>query len=131
MCNTKKILTNFLIVLVLLSNASYAFSTTFCEMTKKSVCKCSMNDKENKNITQDKISFHKNSCCKTDVKFISNSSEFESYQKVNIRNISTVFVISKIFQISKPVFSCIDNKDVLIFFNIPYDIPVKNSSLLI
>ena len=131
MSKTKKILTNFLILLVLLSNASFAISSTLCEMTKKSICSCSMNEDNNTKNTSDKISVHRNSCCKTEVKFISNTSDYESFQKVSIRDISNVLITSKLFQISNPFSSNINHKEVLLFYNISVDIPVKNSSLLI
>ena len=128
---TKKILTNFLILLVLLSNAGFAISSTVCEMTKKSVCSCSMNEDNNTKNTSDKLSVHRNSCCKTEVKFISNTSDYESFQNVSIRDIFNVLITSKLFQISNPIFSNIKGKEVLLFYKIPDDIPVKNSSLLI
>ena len=131
MSNTKKILTNFLILLVILSNASYAFSTTFCKMTKKNVCNCSVSDEDNSNGISEQMSAQSNSCCKTEVKSISNSSDYENFQKVSISDISTILITLKLFQISNPIFSNINVKDVLLFYNIPDDIPVKNSSLLI
>jgi len=90
-----------------------------------------MNEDNNTKNTSDKISVHRNSCCKTEVKFISNTSDYESFQKVSIRDISNVLITSKLFQISNPFSSNINHKEVLLFYNISVDIPVKNSSLLI
>jgi hypothetical protein len=100
-------------------------------MTKKPVCKCTMNVNDDFSSTMGKMFNHSNSCCKTEVKFISNSSEYESYQKVSIRNISNALITIKLFQISNPVYSGIKSKDILLFYYIPDDIPVKNSTFLI
>jgi hypothetical protein len=127
----KKILTNFLVLLVLLSNASFVFSSTFCEMTKKPVCNCSMNNDDNTKRTVESISSQIKSCCKTEIKFISNSSDYESYRKISKNNISTIFIPVNFIQILNPISSDINCKEILLIYKIPDDIPIKNSSLLI
>lgn len=78
-----------------------------------------------------KISTPMKSCCKIEIKFISNSSEFESYQKVNNSVNSVVLISTKIFQISNPILYKVNGKDALIFYDNPIDITVNNSSFLI
>jgi hypothetical protein len=90
-----------------------------------------MTEDNNSNTKGEKISSHLESCCKTEVNFISNSSDFENHQKDNTRNISFVLNSSNPFQISNPVSLNTTYKEVLLFYNIPADIPVKYSSLLI
>lgn len=82
-------------------------------------------------IKGEKISFYLNSCCKTEVKLISNSSVFENTQKDISSIISSVPISSNTFQISNPISLNITYKEVLLFYNIPIDIPVKHSSLII
>jgi hypothetical protein len=127
----KKILINVLVLLVLLSNASYAISYTLCKMTKKSVCQCSMTNENNSNTAGEKISSQSNSCCKSEINYISNSSDYESYQKVTLSNISNTLITSNFFQISNHVSANFTGKEVLLFYYIPADIPVRNSTLRI
>jgi hypothetical protein len=100
-------------------------------MSKKTVCKCSSNNDNNLNSSAEKLSNQTKSCCKIEIKFISNSSDFENNDKVSKYNISTVLIFKNTSQLSNPSYSKIKAKDILLFFKIPNDIPVKNSSLLI
>lgn len=89
-----------------------------------------VNDNSSNN-TAERISGQAKPCCKVEIKLISNSSDFESNSKASKSNISTLLVFTNISLLLNPSYSKINAKDVLLFFNIPNDIPVKNSSLLI
>jgi len=98
-------------------------------MTEKPVCKCSMNDDDGLVYNIDKIYTQQSSCCKTDTKFISNSSDYENTHKININNVSAILYTSKLINILFPISSNINFKKLQ--FLISTDIPLRNSSLLI
>jgi hypothetical protein len=83
------------------------------------------------NNTVERISNQTKSCCKVEMKYISNSSDFESNNKISKSDISAVFIFTNINQYIYPSYSKVNTKGVLLFFNITNDIPVKYSSLLI
>lgn len=98
-------------------------------MTEKPVCKCSMIDDEDPVYSIYKIYTEQSSCCKTETKFISNSSDYENLQKINIISASVFLNASKHINILFHISSNINFKKLPIL--ITTDIPLKNSSLLI
>jgi hypothetical protein len=124
-------LTNLLIALVLLANASYAISYSICGMTKKISCNCTMDrDDEQGNISSDSYITSK-SCCKTEVKTISNSSDFENINKFEINTVSIPIHSTELINLTDNNFINNIGKEILIFYTKSIDIPVKYSSLLI
>lgn len=127
----KKILTNLLIALVLLANASYAVSYSICEMTKQSSCYCSMDSDEEQGTNSGDTQFTSKSCCTNEVKLINNSSDFEQHSKVEINVNSFVLHFSDLLNAVENNHSNLLGKEVLIFYQPRLDIPVIYSSLLI
>ena len=74
---------------------------------------------------------HPKSCCKTEVKFINNASDFESASKIDINSISLILNSTNFVLLTSNNFEKLDGKDLLIFYNLPIDLSVKYSSLLI
>lgn len=131
MSKTKKILTNFLIALVLLANASYAISYSICEMTKKSYCSCTMDSDDEQGYVSSDSYLTSKSCCTTEIKVINNSSDFESINKIGITTVSIAFQSTDIINLTDKYSSNSTNKEILIFYPKSIDFPVKYSSLLI
>ena len=69
-------------------------------------------------------------CCKEEVKVISNASDFESLNTIKIFQSSCVINCSSEFN-NLNFFRTSDTPLKFIFYNIPKDLPVKYSSLLI
>lgn len=131
MKRAKKILIVFSVFLVLISNAGYAFSTVYCEMTKNSDCECLIFGEENQTGNTIQISIESESCCKVEVISAVNSSDYESY-KNNTFNIfiSQILTVNQ-FQITNLLLSNFNGKEILGFYTLPVDFPVMYSSLLI
>jgi len=82
------------------------------------------------NINIKGVVFKSKPCCDEKRKEISNSSVFDSHKKIEINSLSSFIILSEDYSIQSnnslfPVY----NK--LIFYNLPRDIPILNSSFLI
>lgn len=131
MNKTKKILIVFSVFLVLISNANYAFSTVYCQMTKNSDCECSMFDEENQTGNTIQISPDSESCCKVDVISVINSSDFESYKTETYKDNSPVIITANQEYINNLSISNFSGGEIFLFYALPVDLPVMYSSLLI
>ena len=129
MIKTKKILTYLFVFLVLITNTGFTFTSEFCSMTKKSTCKCSMNN-SNVNVVIKGVVFKSKPCCDEKRKEISNSSVFDSHKKVEINNLSSFISFAEDYSIQTK-FSNIPVSTKLVFYNLPRDIPILNSSFQI
>ena len=129
MNKAKKTLTYLFVFLVLISNTGITITSEFCNMTKKSSCKCIMNKTEN-NVNIKDVVFKSKPCCEEKRKEISNNSVFDNYNK-NTNNILTGYInlsdenTIQIHNSNPPVFQ------YLIFYKLSRDIPILYSSILI
>lgn len=113
----------------MLSNVNYAFSSSRCEMTMKSTCKCGM-IKTGLNIKGD-LNVHAKSCCTTEIKIISNSSDFESNSKAGVNKVTEIISHNNLLNLPYSLLSGNNLKEVLLFYPEPIDLAVMYSSLLI
>jgi len=118
-----KILVSTLVLLVMLSNISYAVTYSICGMSNTSICLCKM-ENNSKDVTSKKVS-----CCSDKVKIISNNSDFNIEQeKVQNSDITqVVYILTKSINFS----NYITPKPNLLFYITKRDIPVQYSRLII
>lgn len=118
-----KILVSTLVLLVMLSNISYAVTYSICGMSKTSICNCNM-DNNSKDVTSKNVS-----CCTDKVKIISNNSDFDKEQeKVQNPDITqVVYILTE----SRNLSNSVTPKPNLLFYITKRDIPVQYSRLII
>jgi hypothetical protein len=111
------------VLLVMLTNISYSVTYSFCGMTAMSKCTCDMDNKSPQN------AFKKVSCCKEEVKNISNNADFtklqEAVQKPVAEAVNYVFTFDEL--LSKKTIP----GENLLFYLPGRDLPVKLSKLRI
>ncbi len=113
----------------MISNISFAFTYSICNMTKKTVCACTVDS--NISGKAGDAAYHPKSCCSSEVKMINNSSDFENINKQitasspQLLNQTTMIVLPDSDSFKD------FNKDVPGLYQKPNDLPVKYSSLLI
>lgn len=112
-----------MILLVMLTNISYSVTYSFCNMSSMSNCSCKMNDESSA------VSLNKVSCCKEEVKNISNNVDFTKLNdKIqNTEMVLDVYVFTESINLSKHL----TPKENLIFLLPKRDLPVQYSRLLI
>ena len=118
--------------MIIISNVSYSFTLTLCEMSKDDgVCPCKHDDTNIEISTTDiRISAEHNVCCEFFVKDYSNTSNFRNLENTNYNNISIVNHFPVILKLG-------NYKAVLNFHSTSYnnfhikEIPILYSSLLI
>ena len=112
-----------MVLLVMLSNISYAVTYSICNMSSTSKCSCEMNENNST------VSFKNISCCSEKVTSISNNADFDKEQlKIqNYDNVQVVYILTE----SKIFSNDITPKPNLIFYITKRDIPVKYSRLII
>ena len=118
-----KIYVTTLVLLVMLTNISYSVTYSICGMSSMSKCSCEMNDKNSP------VSFKKISCCKEEVKSISNNADFNKEQeRVQYTDIvQVVYILTESINLS----NYITPKPYLLFYLPKRDIPVQYSRLII
>ncbi len=126
-----KILSSSFVLLVMLTNVSFAFTYSICGMTMKTSCKCEMTDNK-RAADEGRVNIHPKSCCTEEVKLINNSSDFERIGKrisaVDFTGLPALYVTERFTFDS---FNRNNNRDILVFYAEPNGLPVKYSSLLI
>lgn len=112
-----------MILLVMLTNISYSVTYSFCRMSSTSKCSCNMTDESSA------ISLSKVSCCKEEVKNISNYVDFT---KLN-EKIQNPEIVSDVYNLTESInlSNYFSPKENLIFLVPKRDIPVQYSRLLI
>lgn len=126
-----KILSSSFVLLVMLTNVSFAFTYSICEMTMKTSCKCEMTD-NNKTADESGIKVHPKSCCTTEVKLINNSSDFErSGNRISAVDFTGLPALCVTERITFDSFNQNSNGEIIVFYAEPNGLPVKYSSLLI
>jgi len=126
-----KILSSSFILLVMLTNVSFAFTYSICEMTMKTSCKCEMTKESNAG-DEGRVKVHPKSCCTTEVKLIDNSSDFErGGNGISIIEITGIPALYGTEHITCEFVDRNKNKEILVFYAEPKGLSVKYSSLLI
>ena len=126
MCRLRKktkIYILIMILLVMLTNVSYSVTFNFCNMSSMSNCSCKMNDESSA------VSLNKVSCCKEEVKNISNNVDFTKLND-KIQNPEIVLDVYK-FTESINLSNYLSPKENLIFLLPKRDLSVQYSRLLI
>lgn len=123
MKNTTKIYVTVLVLLVMLSNISFAITYSFCGMSSTSHCSCNMDSNDNQS------TFSKISCCTEEVKSISNNADFTKMQEqLNQSDYANpVYVLTGTAILSNNI----TQKENVVFRVPKRDIPVQFSRLLI
>jgi len=123
-----KIYVTIMVLLVMLSNISYAVTYSICGMSSMSKCSCGMND-ENSNTTSKELSVKKVSCCSEEVKSISNNADFNKEQeRVKYTDIvQVVYLLNNTINLSNDIAP----RTNLLFYIPKRDIPVQYSRLII
>ena len=112
-----------LILLVMLTNISYSVTYSFCGMSSSTNCSCNMDSKENQS------SFKNVSCCKEEVKNISNNADFTKLQEQLNKSdyANTDYILTETTIIS----NYITQKENVVFQVPKRDIPIQFSRLII
>jgi len=113
----------------MLSNVNYAFTSSRCEMTKKSACRCGAVNSGMNNAAN--LNFKAKPCCTTEIKIISNSSDFESNSKVRVNKVSEFISTNNFVMLPCYLLSGSNLNEILLFYPEPVDLTVMHSSLLI
>lgn len=123
-----KIYVTVLVLLVMLSNISYAVTYSICGMSSMSKCSCGMND-DNPTTKTKELSVKKVFCCSEEVKSISNNADFNKEQeKVRYSDIvQVVYILTESINLSNDIAPKIN----LLFYIPKRDIPVQYSRLII
>lgn len=111
------------VLLVMLTNISYSVTYSFCGMTATSKCACDMDSKN----TQ--TGFKKISCCKEEVKNISNNADFTKLQET-VQN-PVVEAVNYVITLDKLLLKKETPGENLLFYPPGRDLPVKLSKLRI
>lgn len=123
----KKILITSCLPLVILANFSYAVTYNFCMMTSKPKCAC-----EEKGMTAKESSSNTSSCCKTETKEITNSSNL-----YKISDVQGNLMMQGVISVSNVNFSDLIQKILLSYSSLfeeispTKDITINNSVLII
>jgi len=123
-----KIYVAVMVLLVMLSNISYAVTYSICGMSSMSKCSCGMSD-ENSAASTKELSVKKVSCCSDEIKSISNNADFNKEQeRVQYTDIvQVVYILTESNNLSNDI-APITN---LLFYIPKRDIPVLYSRLII
>jgi hypothetical protein len=123
-----KIYVAAMVLLVMLSNISYAVTYSICGMSSMSHCSCGMNE-DNSSTTTKELSVKKVSCCSEEVNSISNNADFNKEQeRVKYSDIvQVVYILTETNNLSIDI----SPKTNLLFYIPKRDIPVQYSRLII
>ncbi len=127
MKSIKKILITSCLFLVILANFSYAVTYNLCMMTSKPKCAC-----EERSITAKGNSVKTSSCCKSETKEITNSSNL-----YKLSDVQGNLMMQAVFSVSNLNFSDLRQKILPSYSSLfeeispTQDIPINNSVLII